>query len=137
MQEVLLTAEVQKGEGAKNVDPAAGTLDPYRCGYWNDANLGLGVELLPAGDPRRPDRSRGRGSKIAVLRLLLRVAAAAGGTRADDRQGDRSPWRARCAGVVQLRARGRPRVAGIGRGAGRARRGVGIAPERHVAWPLR
>ena len=97
----------------------------------------MGVELLSAGGSRRPDSSRPRGAEGIVLRLLLRLVAAAGRTRPDDRQGDRSPRWARCAGAVEPRTGRRARMAGIGPRARRARRRLGTARDRHGARSLR
>src|ERR1700730_18935321 len=97
---------------ARNVDPAAGALDPECRRHRRDPDAGLGIELLPAGNSRRPDRHGARRPEIAVFRILFRLAAASGRARADDRKSDRSAWRARGARPLEPRARGGGGMAG-------------------------
>src|SRR6266481_5569602 len=107
---------------ARNVDPVAGALDRDRRRDRHDADAGLGIELLPAGNSRRPDRGGARRPEIAVFRILFRLAAASGRARADDRKSDRSAWRAWDARPLEPRARGGTGVAGVCARPGRPRR---------------
>src|ERR1700730_3211056 len=97
---------------ARNVDPPADALERDCRRNRHDANAGLGIELLPPGNSRRPDRGGARRPEVAVFRILFRVAAASGRARADDRKSDRSAWRARGARPLEPRARGGGGMAG-------------------------
>src|SRR5579884_2439803 len=100
-----------------------------------DPDAGLGVELLPAGDPRRADRRRARPAAERVLRHLFAVAAAVGRARSDGRADDRPARRARGARRLEPGARRRPRPAGAGPGHRRAggRLAVPVAGDRDGA----
>src|SRR6266853_4888706 len=116
---------------ARNDDPPADALDRDCRRNRHDANAGLGIELLPPGNSRRPDRGGARRPEIAVFRILFRLAAASGRARADDRKSDRSAWRAWGARPLEHRARGGTPVAGLLARPGRPSRGLGRAWDRH------
>src|SRR5882757_7397417 len=104
---------------ARNVDPPADALDRDCRRNWHDANAGFGIELLPPGNSRRPDRGGARRPEVAVFRILFRLAAASGRARADDRKSDRSAWRAWGARPLEPGARGGTGVPGVGARPGR------------------
>src|SRR4029077_3680719 len=121
----------------RSVDPVAGALDADDFGNRADADAGLGFELLPSSNPRRSYSGGARGFEIVVFRILLRVAAAAGGAGAGDRQGDRSARWARRARAVEPRARGGAGVACAGARSWGTGRSLGAARDRHGARALR
>ena len=81
----------------------------------HDADAGLGVELLSAGDPRRSDRARSRRFLELDLRRLLGVAGALGLARPAHRPADRPGRRPVGAVDVQSGAGGGPGAARLQR----------------------
>ena len=59
------------------------------CRAWNSADARLGIELLPAGDPGRPDRARARHLAHDSIRPVLGRAAAVGRAGPGGRPRDR------------------------------------------------
>ena len=97
----------------------------------------MGIELLPARDPRRSDCGQHRRPAFVGIRRLFGRFAARGLRRTGDRARDRSPRRPRGAGALERRAGGRSRPAGCFSWPGRAVRRLGHSRHRHVARALR
>ena len=85
----------------------------------------MGIELLPARDPRRSDCGRHRRPAFVGIRGLFGRFAARGLRRTGDRARDRSPRRPRGAGALERRAGGRSRPLAVSHDPARAVRRLG------------
>ena len=78
-----------------------------RCDAWNNADAGVGIELLLAGNPGATDRRRTRPVASHSFRGVFGIVAVVGGSRAGSGSSDRQKRRPRGSGSFQSRAWGR------------------------------
>ena len=97
----------------------------------------MGIELLSAGDPRRPDRRRHRRSALLGFRRPVGRIADRRVRRTRSRPTYRSSWRAGRSGALQRRPGRRPRRACGGKRRRRAFCRLGSPRHRHDARALR
>jgi ACR3 family arsenite transporter len=121
-------ARVTKCRGA-----AWGETQHCRCDARNNADAGVGIELLLAGNPGAADRHRAWPVASHSFRGVFGIVAVGGGSRAGSRSSNRQKRRPRGSGAVQSRAWGRfdstcalagRRRTGGGLGGARRRNGV-------------